>query len=482
MAMRIIGLPTTKIHSLSPILLVGAFPTIAFELSKTFHSTPILSSTQNSIINFRPLVSAVMSASSTGDEEPQSPREEGDEELPKLNLLRYLEDTTELIAPFSMTLNEKHRKTMVRTLLGMGKLEFDELVRTTRQEHQWSATLEFCSEALVPLQEIYREKLLENAPNFQEALQNVQKSLRKGGVPSRFFSSLARGRAYQGKLENLLGDTNSELVEKYNQIKNMQNEEDLEVIKWVVQDRKESSQYGDAMMLCLQTEFPPGPSQPADGGRAKGQKGEASLEKVLVERLSNVYNGDGNVKVYTNVGIVPPGTSRKRKPSRTIVESSVALTRSTGEFDAIIAEYDSESRSIRFLEVWEAKASLHPVSLEDILIKKYSSLWKLINDETAEFFVMDRDGQVAFKASVSPESPRLGIFATKALPTPIGLQRLQVSCAEVYLDSSPEIVTTALERGFVRCASSLLQKRLQRLEELTQEIDPLVVLGVTLLQ
>lgn len=295
-----------------------------------------------------------------GDKLPSQPQ------LPQL-LASPLSGSTPTDSPLTggvvrIRLNERHRRGMVRAILGTSNGDFRARLRQVQTGHQWHLAASFLTE--------HKEELLlsvspSDAPQFHDLLRSYDNappgeatvatsgvrngphegsgtSLRpatvfqkEGGLlPSKFFSTLARGRMYQGRFDRLLGDIRPDLVDRYLQIVSDVAEADL--LRLLVEEvealtvagvgRADADRAPDAVDLlrrCLAMPFVAPPRQAADGGRSSGRRGEANLSQYLARSvLSDAAAAAANMDNGDDVNVNTAATTANSNRSDNIIASN----------------------------------------------------------------------------------------------------------------------------------------------------------------
>lgn len=105
---------------------------------------------------------------------------------------------------WKLTLNEKHRSKMMRAILGLSKVEFKQRLRELEQQYQWDLADTFVRQHLQALTDKNVMGLFDKAPNFSTAVDQYISSdpsqQQSFTTAAKLFSSMARGRMYQGKM------------------------------------------------------------------------------------------------------------------------------------------------------------------------------------------------------------------------------------------------------------------------------------------
>ncbi|KAG7338534.1 hypothetical protein IV203_013998 [Nitzschia inconspicua] len=427
-------------------------------------------------------------------------------------------DDAQQRGPYQLTMNEQHRPKMIRAILGMSKVEFKQRLRELQIQYQWKLADDFLRHQLQPL--IFTVDVKDSAPNLSSGIQNYLETKQdpfaqqQPPLVAKFFSTLARGRTYQGKMEHLLKEIAPNLLNKYREIVADLSEHDL-LQQFINQHQKQQhQQHGgecwhhdddtmqQLLQQCLTMEFVQAPPEPLDGGRSKGRQGEVDLQSYLTA----LHSIDDSVRVLSPVWIRPLGAhkikSNNNKKCKYVLEvpSQYIQTGMTNEFDAMIVRLQGDTVTIE--QVWDAKATLDPSSIHDILYKKVSSLRSLLTADdvlSSGKFVIAKDDensavpssdvyniqlQLPCSNSTSKSTttttvlfPKIGLFGSK-LPSPrAAARRLQVTVCEVLLESNREIVETVLKEntGKLPPPTDMVVRYATQLLTRIREVKPIVV-------
>lgn len=377
----------------------------------------------------------------------------------------YLQETIEAVENNSgtMRINESHRKTMMRTLLGIRRMEMDKQLRTLQNRLAWKKAEYFVNEHLLSLKVDAQE-----APQFSSGLESmIDFRKRPDANVWKFFSLLARGRTYQGKLERLLQDVQPELVPIYlEQVIAKTPETDL--LQFYA--REQDPQLLELLQKCIDLQLPKEPCQPDDGGRSSGKKGELDLQFYLNTILINDQKVVSPVLIQTTQSFVKSNNKNKRAPYALLVPPTVDLHGMTSELDALVIQQHHHDKGIHVSQVWEAKATLHPTTIRDVLTKKQAAILTLKEARSTELVI---EGCRSFCHG----DFRLGIFGNTLLNPIAGARRAMQACGERLLETDADIIPEVLETGQVQIPTSLVLASLESLRTLVQEIQPVLVVA-----
>lgn len=414
---------------------------------------------------------------------------------------------------WKLTLNEKHRSKMMRAIVGLSKVEFKQRLRELEHQHQWDLADTFVRQQLQALTDKNVVGLFDKAPNFSTAVDQYissdpsqQQSL---STAAKFFSTMARGRMYQGKMERLLAEVAPHLSDEYSQIVgDLSNQDLLQLFVKEYQACEDGSDDNTSLLLqqCLDIEFVDAPPDSADGGRSKGKRGEVDLFTYLTTKCSR---DDSSLRVLAPVWIRPLGSSKRGNTNKCkyVLEVPSKYLRSgiTNEYDAMVVRVDdNDCKSLTIMEVWDAKATMDVTAIHDILKKKvFKSLVTLLDSAVLEesMFVLADTNNDNSKNSVyhaqlrQPSSsshstnaatttatitlPNIGLFGSK-LPTPqTAARRLQVIVCEVLLEADRGVVEGVLAEnsGQMTPPSDIVVGYATELLTLIQQVQPTMVVS-----
>jgi hypothetical protein len=431
-----------------------------------------------------------------------------------LHVLRHDDDD------FQLALNQKHhRPKMMRAIVGISKGDFKQQLRDLQCQHQWKAADAFIRQDLQSIMMMMmssstnaEEQQAPNfAPNLQRYLQNGEPSpsqqqeqqQRQQQPCAKFFSSLASGRTYQGKFERLLEDLAPHLLPKFQSIVADMEEEALLQLFVLHEHRQRERSATTAtdgvteedahlqLQQCLDMEFVQAPPESVDGGRSKGKRGEIDLNTYLATQYGHLED----YRVLSPVWIRPLGSHKSKSSNNKKCQYVMEIPLDeiyqgmTNEFDAMVVHVRGETMTIH--QVWDAKATLDPPALHDILRKKVSALASILDTEKLPniTFVVpsesDPNSLESFKVEVHPVSnstlPQIGVFGSK-LPTPrAAARRLQVTVCEILLETNKNVATAVLKESTGKMAPppSMVEEYAWRLLSAVEQVQPIMVVPDT---
>jgi hypothetical protein len=371
-------------------------------------------------------------------------------------IIPYLKETIQAVDPcFRLAVGEQHRKSMMRAIMKISKVQMDEDLRQLRAKIHWSKADCFVRDELISLTPP------SDAQQFQEGLDKY-----KAFEPNhtKLFSFLARGRTYQGKLAKLLQDVKPELVPTFQQIVDPIPE--LELLECYAREQHLSLQ--ELLLRCVHAQFPKAPTDSPDAGKAKGIKGETSLQTYLETKYPDK-------RVLSNVFISKKPRSGKQKNLYVIqLPSSLSWDGMTSELDALVLEPTQDGdESVVVIEVWEAKATLHPITLHDALSKKHAAVAKIFETNDVRLLLEGKEDLAIQQGTL----PGIGIFGNKLLSPVAAARRSQVLACENVIGTSRRAVEHALGTGEILVPHEQVLSDLKRTLRLAEEIQPTVVIG-----
>jgi hypothetical protein len=495
-----------------------------------------------------------------------------------------------------MFINESHRKSMMRALLGMNKVQFDQELRDIHTQQQWSKAKHFVDTYLLDMLSQLSAPTLEEAPEFEQTLQEYYSSqtTRFQQKPALLFSNLARGRTYQGKFERLLRDKRPDLLDLFMKIFEELSKVDL--LRMFVEQytdcrmnknttntnpqndadgdndnpqRTSQQQLTEELLLqCVDYEFQSlATPQPADGGSSGGKKCESNLLSYLLMENSNTnHNTNHNhtqdddddglqEEQITTQQVLAPVWIRNKGSNKAFIcskrcayaielPSTVNLHGMTSELDAVVVAINKRKRrilkqttdndnndthttkeeeelleiiinnqddvdedqdeeeatatqataTVQLLQIWEAKATLNPSTLRDVLSKKYRTVTTMMehihnnhnNDATTTLVIQGNERFQVIQSPASsssqssppfPHHPQLGIFANNLLSPQAAARRARLVIGEQLLETDAQVVQQALQVGFVEVPPQLVEQSIRHLLQLAHKIQPILIIA-----
>jgi len=396
-----------------------------------------------------------------------SPCSDGcDAQQPSIHLIdiyEYLNDVEQELCGDTMVqmmITETHRKTMLRTLLGLLKVEFDDRIREERARLQYDRVVEFLKEELIPVLDsgVVIDEVA--APDFRSALHSVLNqppSLRRASADS-ICSPLARGRMYKGKFQDLLSDIVPELVTKYQHAANLcEQDVMLSLVDNIASDNDTVD--AAACRKCIQCSLPLVMQDYSPKMAEDGLQCELSCLDYLDGRhctASHVILGKVLLKTRNGKRV-----SRKVHDGA-VIETSIDLDKTCSEFDAMVVERvtDANDTTTGFYlkEVWEAKLTLSPMTIHDALAKKLASIKMIFEGDDATLLL---DGKEY--SFIADDQLVFGVYGKELLPPNQAANQLNVVACSTALSRDKDTVLLALDTGYARISSERSLERLRLL-------------------
>ena len=367
-----------------------------------------------------------------------------------LDVRQYLLDVEEAVKPRPMKLNETHRKCMLRTLTGIR--DIDQPVRDLRARLQWEKAILFAQEHLIPL----KDTRTRNGQFFQSGLHYSPRPYSHFRTPAKWFSYMAKGREYQGRFLWLLCDIAPESISAYTDAVEVIDDKQVQ-LSWI---QAADFEHKEAAISCAELDFPK-PYSVSDG-MAIGRRSEARLSTFLEQQ--HAISDNQHLMILENVLVKPRAT----KGSGIIVYKALNEGMTT-EFDCMVVEREGDCVCIH--EVWEAKASIQPVSLYDASVKKASALKTILEDDSVRFILDDEP------LRLHKEMPLFGLFGSTLHPPTSAAQRINAFSCQRLLSQDVDAVLEALETGFVMVSKDELLKEVEKLRRVLDRVKPIIAVS-----
>jgi len=334
------------------------------------------------------------------------------------------------------------------------------------------------------------------------------------------FCRLASGRYYQGKLDAMICDLFPRHVDEFYAASRKVTER--EVLERVIQldlvdglaniarskeDEAWIERRINAARKCLDNFYAATDSDNTDEDSAQnilskqdhleGIKSGKRCERSCLEFLQDMYNnnnddGTNTHRILTNVYVnnrrkpysesaqkyIPPkmhrrGASPKHKELGIIwtdCSSGIMSTnrhRECSEFDAVILKLsgdlevsmdDTATPCAAIESIFEAKRTISPSTLHDILMKKLGAIEALLDDTSAELAYRDDNGIMGTAPISSDTTPSFtfGIYGVELLPPGNAADSIRSIAGSNIVSSNIHEVVCALERGSYSEYSSVM--------------------------
>jgi len=341
------------------------------------------------------------------------------------------------------------------------KIVFDQRTREARARIEGQKMYSFAVHSLRPAAQsldagVRNEmvpELLERIDALESRAENRSQSpINWTSGTKALFTRLASGRRYKGKLERLVSDLFPDLLDEFHDAFRVATEREVFeflINKDLVNDQKVQCEDDeglankriDAAFKCLSRFYPLDTEHSHPGyDRQKGSEdGRISGKECEESCMDFLHKGD-HYKVLRNVYVnarrnsreskkyIPPKIERKMSANKKVDTSGIIWTaclngsarhKLCSEFDAVVlssetyADATNAHLGVSVSSIWEAKKTMSPSSLHDILSKKLVAIEALLDDAGSEL-VYGNDGSTE-TIPFSTEGMRLtfGIFCSE---------------------------------------------------------------------
>ncbi|KAL7540183.1 hypothetical protein ACHAXR_010590 [Thalassiosira sp. AJA248-18] len=422
-------------------------------------------------------------------------------------------------------------KPMLRTLIYGGdnvgvtphainrKIYFDQRIREARVQIEGQRMFSFAFNLLRPAAlSLDAGERDEKIPELLVQIDVIKNRFREDNAQSpvmgmtgtkALFSHIASGRRYKGKLESLISDVFPELLDHYHAASQKATEREvLEfVIKMDLVDENKANACEEwtekrikAAFDCLDKFYPvegySEKQEPGDGIRCGKE-----CEDSCIAFLQSKYSGFGqkhkilhsvfvNARRSTQNKYVPPKTFKRgssQKKESGIIWTELFRKNECSEFDAIVlssgisdAANGLESNSTFVESIWEAKKTISPSTLHDILSKKLGAIEALIDDDGAELVYKDsEDNDVSIPFFSQDMRFTFGIYGRELQRPENAADSIRSIAGSNVVSSNVEEVIRSLERSKIGDNSDVLVevkladalKIVQGLKSVIEKID-----------
>jgi len=398
------------------------------------------------------------------------------------------------------------------------KIYFDQRIREEKAALEFDLMYSFVINTLRPAALLLDEDLRSTfIPQLLTQIDTIEQRVQDEGPSSNLqgwnglFCRLASGRYYQGKLQAMIHDlfpqhldefhaasrkvTEREVLERVIQLDlvdemtkiNMSEEDEAWVKRRINAARKCLDNFYSSSDEDTQTQ--------SKKDHLEGLKSGKRCEQSCLEFLQDVYNDNGTSthRILSNVYInnrrnpysepaqkyIPPkmhrkGASLKRKELGIIwTDSSSGIIsnrhRECSEFDAVIIRHNNnetdnhvsmngtDTNHAAIESIFEAKRTISPSTLHDILMKKLGAIEALLEDASAELAY--KDGEVTGTAPISSDTTpsfTFGIYGVELLPPGNAADSIRSIAGSNIVSSNIHEVVSALERESYNENSSVM--------------------------
>lgn len=398
---------------------------------------------------------------------------------------------------FTGKIRPQNKKPLIRTLINLQqKVEFDSLLRIKGKQVEYERVKSFCLNHLQPIiQSLSEEEKQQKLPNYDEALENAIKSEEKEKV---LFYKLASGRAYKGKLTNLVSDLAPDQIQNCQESTMAVDDDEalMSVIDHVANDSSLEFERKDerikAAKDCVNMFRSIGTERVNFTSKVNGIKCEQACINWLQDRdVGPQFPKDNNnvgPKVLPNVNINGSSSKARQKYERykkgNIIWTQEVPDRTTSELDAIVLDglssiagnnsdtfcegtSSSANENNMFIsEFWEAKFSISPSSLYDTLSKKAPAIVSLMKDENLTISYDGKNHHLhPYDSGNSNSQVILGVFGNELLSPLNAVGQLRSIAVSAALNSDIDVGINAVKNGEITIKPGVLLEDLRKLRE-----------------
>lgn len=380
---------------------------------------------------------------------------------------------------FKAKLRYQNQKPVIRTLIDIqGKGEFERLLRYHRKKAEYDKMRHFCQNLLLPQIRSLPAERRSMVPNFDHELSIALSMPTDRGRQT--FHRLASGKEYKGILLDLVTDLAPE--QKQLCIEAMEPLTDGEALLCTIDSVAQNDKCFDrkyerieAARKCVDLFKNCDLDDDSKTNLVSPKVSGAQCEKACMNFLQNKTGKE--YRILANVMINNVATKSRQKymnhnnrVARNIVWTQCARDRITSELDAIVlgpSRFSGEQEKLRYIdEVWEAKATISPSSINDVLTKKGYAVKALLNDEELSITYDGNNEQLG-------ENERgvvLGLFGDEVLSPSNAFGQLKSTAVAQALSSDVDIALNAIKCGDVELGIEGVLHDLQQLRVKYDEI------------
>jgi len=397
--------------------------------------------------------------------------------------IAMMEQELENTKSFSMKLKGEHLKPMIRTLLGIrDKVQYDNLISIAKKELGIQKMTTFAQNVLSPyLLANNNDNIPENIQQTIEKVVSTTSTIRNQNAVDTHFGRIAYGKQYKGKLLNMIQQVGTpDLVSLYQNAS--QQCTDLEATLQVISSTVTKNNDIDPICIeaaknCLKYFSSKEDSNTTTTTvvQAESKQNGIDCEQACVQWLQNTYhekttNEETEVLVLQNVNVAPTSAfARSKHIARTtsntdtgIFATTIDRNKACSEFDAVVLNVLSDG--IQILEIWEAKYTLSPNTIQNAIAKKLPSISKLLEDSDSVFYYNGTEYPL-----VKTEKFKFGMFGLEWSSPTKALGQLKSSIVPLTLQSSVTSILKSIENNYALEIDS--QEVLSNLQVLKQQLD-----------
>lgn len=377
-----------------------------------------------------------------------------------------------------MKVTEEHCKTMIKTLLGISRVLLDQRLKEAKCKLQHMRILSFLSQEFQPFllvenqNAISREKIVPILMGLDKALESSPMTR-----ADLITAPMVHGAVYKGDFVALLQDIAPDLVDSYRKAKDGFTEQDVMMFMVNEMDRQLVVERREAVEQCIHCQLPPPTTSPLSSSASKlnGLECERSCLQFLCKTYQCKEAASNNrFVVLQNVLVKTAKSSQRRTRNKApllfvsstescsddnddnvVVRTGIIETpmlRTDGaceEFDALVIERcnnkNNESCIVR--EVWEAKATISPSTLENAICKKLEAIRSLIQGSGGiqATLCLDNGDELSIQPAVEPFL--FGLYGTTLQSVDNAVNQARVIACNRALATNADTVVQALQSG-----------------------------------
>lgn len=376
---------------------------------------------------------------------------------------------------FRARLRYQNKKPVIRSLIDMQtKDDFNKLLRTQQKQTEYDKMRDFCQNILQPRIRDLPPDERQKIPNFDAALEVALSKPADKGIQT--FYRLASGREYKGRLIDLVSDLVPD--EEQNCIQSMtpmtEDEVLIHAIDSIANDERDFERKDErieAARKCIdyfQSNF--NGNSGSNGDPASSKLNGLECEQACLNWLQDQNRKDDIV--LGNVVINNYTTKSRQKYlnqahgiARNVIWTQTVRNGITSEFDAVVLRpswlNNNGEMSTSITEIWEAKYSMSPSSLHDVLSKKTPAIRALMRDDQLSISYNGNHHSLRDRN----EGMVLGVFGSELLPPLQALGQLKSTAMSYALSADVDIAMNAIDSGIVELSVDILLHDLRKLRQ-----------------
>ncbi len=428
-------------------------------------------------------------------------------------------------------LRPQNQKPILRTLLGIPSRDaFEEIIRTQVRLIGHERMKRFCTNVLRPrIHSLpqYLERKDDYLPHFDSGLETAIRLTNKG---SYAFNRVSSGRKYKGQMLDMLSDLCPDLVSEYQSAIEPLTEQEtyLHVIDHLANQEHLDIQRVEAakmcVTLCQKDHYDSSHYGGIDGemkaqllSKTNGLLCEQSCIEWLNSRILRKNSHDNNDDGGKETSLFPANDSldpssiahhqpivlpnvmvnsyqTKSRPkykndnipdhSWNILWTSSERQKVCSEFDAVVLQPHFQSpHKVHISEIWEAKSSLSPSSIHDLLTKKLPAIQTILDDDEVTMSLHDPNMNENYSAINDDEEGfdlnhrelhqihkdekqvTFGIYGMDVLAPSNAVGQLRSTAVSYALSSDLNFAMRAVEKGYAEIELDCILNDLEYLRQ-----------------